>query len=173
MYLGADCNVDARESFFRGKISTAKLYSYALSPEQVADQYRVATEEDLTPACPEHEDTDIWTEISAQDWTAGGELKSGHYVLTGDVFLTAPLTVAAGENVCINLAGNNITASGTTASGQWCRVFENNGTLTILDSAINDGVISGGTAWASSGGIRQSPPERGSQRSTPTGSGRS
>lgn len=149
MYLGADCNVNARESYFQGKIATAKLYTQALTAEQIAEQFRATTEEDLTPFCPEHKDTDTWTEITAQDWANGGALTTGHYVLTGDVFLTAPLTVAAGNNVCINLAGHSITASGSTASGEWYRCFENNGTLTILDSAINDGVISGGTVWES------------------------
>lgn len=149
MYLGADCKVNGYDSPFQGKIATAKLYTQALTAEQIAEQFRATTEEDLTPFCPEHKDTDTWTETIAQDWAAGGELKSGHYVLTGDVFLTAPLTVAAGETVCINLAGHSITASGSTASGEWYRCFENYGTLTILDSAINDGIISGGTAWES------------------------
>ena len=85
MYVGADCNVNARESFFQGKVATAKLYTQALTAEQIKNQFLATTEEDLTPECPEHEGTDTWTEVSAQDLAGGGELTSGHYVLTGDV----------------------------------------------------------------------------------------
>ena len=152
MCIGADSAVDGQQGFLDGKIATARVYSDVLSADQVAQLYNAAAEEDMTPACPEHKNTDTWTEITVQDWAAGGALNSGHYVLTQDISVSAPLTVAASENVCINLAGHNITASGTaTGSADWYRVLENNGTLTIMDSAINDGTISGGTVWASSG----------------------
>ena len=81
-------------------------------------------------------------------WDQGGAITSGHYVLTRDVTLANTLTVAAGEKVCIDLAGFDITASGTAADGSWYRVFENNGTLTILDTRLDAGVISGGTVWS-------------------------
>lgn len=144
MYLGADCNVNSRESFFTGRIASAKLYSYPLTAEQVAQQYRKAVAVDTD--CAEHGAV-TWTQVGST-WDQGGAITSGHYVLTRDVTLANTLTVAAGEQVCIDLAGFDITASGTAADGSWYRVFENNGTLTILDTRLDAGVISGGTVWS-------------------------
>jgi len=143
MYLGADCNVNSRESFFTGRIASAKLYSYPLTAEQVAQQYRLSTA--LETACPAH-GTQQWTPVGA-DWTNGGAISSGHYVLTENISLADTLTVAAGEQVCIDLCGFDITASGTAADGSWYRVFENYGDLTILDTGFDTGIISGGTVW--------------------------
>jgi len=96
-----------------------------------------------------------WTEVVPSDWLDGEALVSGHYKLPKNVILEAPLTIAAGETVCIDLAGFNITASGSTSNPY--RVFENSGTLTILDSTAEtvdgeyvSGVISGGYMYAGS-----------------------
>jgi len=99
----------------------------------------------VTATCPLCGDAD-WTQVAPADWAAGKALTTGHYQLTGDIALSATLTVASGATVCIDLAGFDITASGSTTNSY--RVFENNGTLTILDSAPTDGVISGGYMYA-------------------------
>ena len=143
MYLGADCNVNSRETYFVGRMATAKLYTQPLTAEQVAEKYgEVAFVEDT---CEAHGAV-TWTPVG-NTWAAGGAIKSGHYVLTQDIALANTLTVAAGEQVCIDLAGFDITASGAATDGNWYRVFENNGALTSLDSAMDTGVISGGTVW--------------------------
>lgn len=64
--------------------------------------------------------------------TNGGAL-SGNYKLTGDVTLTAPLTVAAGENVTIDLNGHNISYA-FNESGT-CSLIDNDGTLTLTDTS--------------------------------------
>lgn len=143
MYLGADCNVNSRESFFTGRIASAKLYSEPLTAEQVAEQHRLATAAETD--CPVH-GTQKWTSVGA-DWADGGAISSGHYVLSENISLADTLTVAAGEQVCIDLAGFCITASGSAADNAWYRVFENNGHLTVLDSGFDTGTISGGTVW--------------------------
>ena len=145
MYLGADCNVDARESFFTGRLASAKLYSVPLTAEQVAEQYRLASQ--ITTDCLAH-GVQNRTPVGA-DWANGGAISSGHYVLTENISLADTLTVAEGEKVCIDLAGFSITASGTAADGTWYRVFENYGSLTIVDSGLDRGTVSGGTVWSS------------------------
>ena len=148
MYLGADCNVDARESFFTGKIASAKLYTAPLTAQQVQEQYLLATAAEPQVVCPEHT-TDTWVAVTADQWKTGGELQSGHYVLTEDIALAAALNIPVGREVCIDLAGHNITASGAaTGADTWYRVFENYGKLTIVDSAVKDGTISGGTVYS-------------------------
>ena len=97
--------------------------------------------------CPEHGAV-TWTEVS----TLSGALTSGHYKLTANIATTAAMTVAEGENVCIDLAGFNITAGAKAASKSTSyRVFTNLGSLTILDSTASGegenykaGIISGG-----------------------------
>ena len=89
--------------------------------------------------CPAHTDVTTWTEIAADTWT-GGAIADGHYKLTGDQTLASALTVAG--NVCIDLAGYNITV--VSAKDNTHRAFEVTGVLTITDSAETDGVISGG-----------------------------
>ncbi|MBR4864951.1 MAG: metallophosphoesterase [Oscillospiraceae bacterium] len=143
MYLGADCNVNSRETYFVGRMASAKLYTQPLTAEQVAEKYREVTA--VSSDCAEHGAV-TWTPVG-NTWAAGGAIKSGHYVLTQDIALANTLAIAAGEQVCIDLAGFDITASGTAADGSWYRVFENNGALTIMDSAMDTGVISGGTVW--------------------------
>ena len=90
-------------------------------------------------ACPVHTEVTTWTEVAEGTWT-GGAIAEGHYKLTGNQNITSALTVAG--NVCIDLAGYNITA-GADADNNY-RVFEVTGVLTIDDSAETDGVISGG-----------------------------
>ena len=143
MYLGADCNVNSRESFFTGRIASAKLYSYPLSADQVAQQYRLATAAETD--CPAH-GAQQWVAVGA-DWSDGGAISTGHYVLRENISLANPLTVAQGEQVCIDLCGFDITASGTAAEGGWYRVFENYGQLTVMDTGFDTGIISGGTVW--------------------------
>ena len=64
--------------------------------------------------------------------TNGGAL-SGNYKLTGDVTLTAPLTVAAGENVTIDLNGHDISYSFN--GSETCSLIDNDGTLTLTDTS--------------------------------------
>lgn len=90
-------------------------------------------------ACPAHTSVTEWTEIAEGTWT-GGALEAGHYKLTGNQTITSALTVAG--NVCIDLAGYNITAN--SAKDACYRVFEVTGVLTVTDSAETDGIISGG-----------------------------
>ena len=149
LFIGADCKTTGAENFFKGKVATARVYSQVLSGEDVASLYNSANGAEGDGGCPEHENITGWTEISGADWAAGGEIAEGHYKLTGNVNISTALTVAENSEVCIDLAGYNITASGSAASGKWYRVFENYGNLTILDSVLNDGVISGGTVWVS------------------------
>ena len=112
----------------------------------------VAGNEPAGAACPEHTDVTTWNEIAENAWAAGGELATGHYKLTGNQATTAALTVAEGATVCIDLNGHNITAGAKAAAASVSyRVFENAGTLTILDTTATGagetyaaGVISGG-----------------------------
>jgi len=104
-------------------------------------------------ACPLHPDAE-WTEVKAADWAAGGPLATGHYFLTENVDLTAALTVAADQTVCIDLAGKNLTQTTAFKTGntEAHRVLEvTGGTLTVMDSTAAEvdgvytsGVISGG-----------------------------
>ena len=65
-------------------------------------------------------------ETAAQTTSTGGALTSGSYKLTAD--LTEGITVAAGQNVTLDLNGHNINANSGDA-------IVNRGTLTINDSA--------------------------------------
>lgn len=68
--------------------------------------------------------------------TEGGELSSGTYQLTGDVTLPAPLTVAKGAKVTIDLNGHGISynAGSDVGDSKKCCLIENSGTLTIKDT---------------------------------------
>jgi len=91
---------------------------------------------EVVPAeCPDHGEV-TWTDLAV----TGGALTTGHYKLADNVDLTAALTVAADQTVCIDLAGKNLTQTTTLT-----RVFEieAGGSLTIIDS-VGTGVISGG-----------------------------
>jgi len=92
-------------------------------------------------ACPIHGSLG-WTDATETLWGAGGAITSGHYKLTENITPSAALTVAADQEVCIDLAGFNITMPVTKG----IRAFEiaAGGTLTVIDSAETDGVISGG-----------------------------
>ena len=96
--------------------------------------------------CPEH-GAATWAEFPA---ITGGALTGGHYKLSGDVTLASALTVAAGETVCIDLAGNNITAPKKNN----VRVLEiaAGATVTVTDS-VGTGVISGGQVYNSTGDV--------------------
>lgn len=96
-----------------------------------------------------------WTAVKNGDWSAGGELKTGHYRLSEDISLTAALTVGQEEQVCVDLCGFDLTQTAEgTGKSYTLRVFENSGTLTILDSTAKtengvyiSGVISGGKCY--------------------------
>lgn len=94
----------------------------------------------VSGACPEHTSSNAWMPVGQNYMTANSALTSGHYILTEDIRISEAFTVAAGEEVCIDLNGYDITAPNTNG----IRVFFNAGTLTIVDSAEADGVISGG-----------------------------
>ena len=101
-----------------------------------------------------------WTEVTTDCWS-GAALTTGHYKLQSKQTLSAKntaITIAAGEVVCIDLNSYNITqtasveTASTSTGSKFARVFENSGTLSIMDSAAvtaedgtyTSGVISGG-----------------------------
>ncbi|MBO5868995.1 MAG: hypothetical protein J6Q54_08810, partial [Oscillospiraceae bacterium] len=111
-----------------------------------------ATEPAEPTDCPQHAEAE-WTKVTAADWAAGKALTTGHYFLTENVDLTAALTVAAGETVCIDLAGKNLTQTTAFVENitESHRVLEvTGGTLTVMDS-VGTGVISGGWTSAKAG----------------------
>jgi len=97
-----------------------------------------------------------WTAVKNGDWSAGGALETGHYRLSEDISLTAALVIPEGGQVCVDLCGFDLTQTAEgTGKSYTLRVFENSGTLTILDSAAKtengeyiSGVISGGSCYA-------------------------
>ena len=102
--------------------------------------FAAALTDDKCPECEDHNGT--WSALTA----TSGALTTGHYRLSANLTLTAALTVAADQVVCIDLAGYNITAPNKNN----VRVFEiaAGGTLTVLDSSANEtGVISGGIVY--------------------------
>ena len=102
--------------------------------------------------CPEHPEA-TWNEIAAGTWT-GGALPTGHYKLTGDQTVTAELTVAAGEAVCIDLNGCTIKTAAQPSKSSAYRVFNNAGTLTITDlSAEKAGKITLGKQYGGEGTV--------------------
>jgi len=107
------------------------------------------TECEDADSCPEHTGKPLWDDVTNAMWKAGGALTSGHYKLTENVNITAALTIAADQEVCIDLNGYNIKASATYTNPY--RVFENKGKLTLMDktAAKVDGVY---TSGAVSGG---------------------
>ena len=66
---------------------------------------------------------------------AGGAL-SGDYKLAADVTLTAPLSVAAGQTVTIDLNGYSL--SYTSGGSDTCSLIDNKGMLTIKDSSDDE-----------------------------------
>lgn len=145
--IGADSAVGSYANYFDGKIASAKLYSRSLTQEEIAEIYAWMDGGESATECPGHSEVTAWTPVTAADWGNGGTVAQGHYVLTENIPLRNTLTVAQNTFVCINLNGFDITASGEAVEGKAYRVFENYGALSILDSALSDGVISGGTAW--------------------------
>ena len=147
MCIGADAAVGTHANFFDGKIASAKLYSKALTTEEITEIYSWENGGGSAAECPDHENVTAWTSVTADLWANGGAIAEGHYILTENISLSAALTVAENTSVCINLNGFDITAYGKALENESYRVFENSGNLTILDSAASDGVISGGIAW--------------------------
>lgn len=147
MCIGADSAVGTCANYFDGKVASAKLYSKAMTQEEVSELYNWTNGGGSATECPDHENATAWAKITAADWVNGGEMEEGHYVLTEDISLSDALIVTENTSVCIDLNGFDITATGKAAEGASYRVFENKGNLTVLDSAVSDGVISGGIAW--------------------------
>ena len=142
-----DLDTSSESKLVNGNFAFATKADGTIDPE-VRNNLTLATESltvnvtgatPVSEACPKHTDVTTWTDVAAADWAAGGAITTGHYKLTGDVAISAALTIAEGQTVCIDLAGFDITAPGTGI-----RVIESSGVLTITDSAETDGVISGG-----------------------------
>ena len=122
----------------------ALLLAVAITVSVIAPSVSAVTAD----ACPVHTSVTEWIEVAEGTWT-GGAIADGHYKLTGNQAITSALTVAG--NVCIDLAGYNITAA--AAKDNAYRAFEVTGELTITDSAETDGVISGGRMDVSSSAV--------------------
>ena len=99
------------------------------------------------PHCDDEVPVSGWTQWD-QNNAPGGTLESGHYMLSDDIPLTGPLTVAVGTTVVVDLNGHTLTA----AEGQ--RVFNTYGNVVVFDSTadkagriackdISDGTTSG------------------------------
>lgn len=99
------------------------------------------------PHCDDKVPASGWTTWD-QDSIPSDTTGSGHYMLSGDVQLTGPLTVAEDTIVVVDLNGHTLTA----ADGQ--RVFNTYGNVAVLDSSadkvgtivckdISDGTTSG------------------------------
>lgn len=136
MCIGADAAVNGVESFFNGKIATARIYSEALTKTQIE---AIFGEGKITFCKHCQQSTTSYIDVdktAAESWTDGEALTSGHYVLQTDVDLTNTLTVAAGEIVCIDLNGHTISAKAA------CRTINNAGTLYLM----NGNVVGSGAA---------------------------
>ena len=134
--LGADSAVNGVEGFWNGKIASAKIYSKALTKSQVEALYD-AGEIKFCKHC--HQSTSAYTAVDgtlAAAWADGEAIVSGHYVLQTNVDLTAALTVASTETVCIDLNGYSISAKAA------CRTINNAGTLYLM----NGNVVGSGAA---------------------------
>lgn len=136
MYIGADSAVNGAESFFTGKIATAKIYSEALTKTQIEALFGAGK---ITFCKHCQQSTTSYIDVDktlAASWADGEALTSGHYVLQTDVDLTDVLTVASGEIVCIDLNGHTVSAKAA------CRTFNNAGTLFLM----NGNVVGSGAA---------------------------
>ena len=122
----------------------ALLLAVAITVSVIAPSVSAVTAD----ACPVHTSVTEWIEVAEGTWT-GGAIADGHYKLTGNQAITSALTVAG--NVCIDLAGYNITAA--AAKDNAYRAFEVTGVLTITDTAETDGIISGGRMDVSSSAV--------------------
>ena len=97
--IGADSAVNGAESFFDGKIATAKIYSEALTKTQIEALFG---EGKITFCKHCQQSTAAYIDVDkemAESWADGETISSGHYVLQTDIDLTDTLTVAAGEIV--------------------------------------------------------------------------
>ena len=131
MGIGADSAVNGLESYFNGTIATAKIYSDALTKTQVEALFNAGK---ITFCKHCQQPTTSYIDVDkamAEAWADGEAITSGHYVLQTNVDLTAALTVAKGEIVCIDLNGHTISAKAA------CRTFNNAGTLFLMNGNIN------------------------------------
>ena len=136
MCIGADSAVNGVENFFKGKIATAKIYSDALTKTEIEGLFN-AGEIKFCKHCQQATSTYINVDTTlAENWSDGEAIASGHYVLQTNVDLTAALTIAKGEIVCIDLNGHTISAKAA------CRTFNNAGTLFLM----NGNIVGSGTA---------------------------
>lgn len=136
MCIGADSAVNGVESFFNGKMATARIYSDALTKTQVEALFGAGK---ITFCKHCQQSTTSYIEVDkalAEAWADGETLTSGHYVLQTNIDLTNTLTVAGGEIVCIDLNGHTISAKAA------CRTFNNAGTLYLM----NGNVVGSGAA---------------------------
>lgn len=136
MCIGADSAVNGVESFFNGKIATAKIYSEALTKTQVETLFGAGK---ITFCKHCQQSTSAYIDVDkalAETWADGEALTSGHYVLQSNIDLTNTLTVDSGEIVCLDLNGHTISAKAA------CRTFSNAGTLYLM----NGNVVGSGAA---------------------------
>lgn len=130
MGIGADSAVNGLESYFNGKIATAKIYSDALTKTQIETLFGAGK---ITFCKHCQQSTTSYIDVDktlAAAWADGEAITSGHYVLQTDVDLSATLTVAKNEIVCIDLNGHSISAKAA------CRTFNNAGTLFLMNGNI-------------------------------------
>lgn len=130
MGVGADSAVNGLESYFNGKIATAKIYSNALTKTQVEALFgsgKISFCKHCQQSTTSYIDVD---KALAETWADGEAITSGHYVLQTDIDLTDTLTVASGEVVCIDLNGHSISAKAA------CRTVKNAGTLFLMNGNI-------------------------------------
>ena len=130
MGIGADSAVNGLESYFNGTIATAKIYSDALTKTQVEALFSAGK---ITFCKHCQQSTTSYIDVDktlAETWADGEAITSGHYVLQTNVDVTAALTVAKGEIVCIDLNGHTISAKAA------CRTFNNAGTLFLMNGNI-------------------------------------
>ncbi|MBO5868360.1 MAG: hypothetical protein J6Q54_05590, partial [Oscillospiraceae bacterium] len=130
MCIGAESAVNGTESYFKGKVATARIYSDALTKTQVENLFSAGK---ITFCKHCQQSTSSYTDVGstlAQTWADGEALTSGHYVLQTNIDLTAPLTVASSQLVCIDLNGHTISAKAA------CRTIYNTGTLYLMNGSI-------------------------------------
>ena len=77
------------------------------------------------------------TEVASADALAAAIASGNNIVLTQDITVAAPIAVAEGQNVIVDLGGQTLKTELTRASDRHAYAFNNYGTLTL----VGDGVI--------------------------------
>ena len=83
--------------------------------------------------------------VSWESWDGTGNLTSGHYYLTADVTRNSQISIAAGNDVVLDLKGFDITANGS-------RAFALTGDLTLMDT-VGEGIVSATGFTGGHGGV--------------------